>query len=193
MRDSVKYRFGDRGRCQVAVVLKTMHNVSNIHRFTYQTLPLGIFSIVFSIQLGNEPCHRCSKTFVECRFSGKREKSVVFGPQATQAVWVIDLWNVIWGRSRRIGMKIWGRNTQFSFSDVIKFTAIKSVFWLFCILTFIVIVSNHNFCNSRIDWFQLSLLQGTGSSSLRLVQVSVWWLRGSLGLGFSAWYKFFVL
>lgn len=49
MRDSVKYRFGDRRRCRVAVVLKTMHNVSNIHRFTYQTLPLGIFSIVFSI------------------------------------------------------------------------------------------------------------------------------------------------
>lgn len=29
----------------------------------------------------------------------------------------------------------------FSFSNVIKFTAIRIVFWLFCILTFIVIVS----------------------------------------------------
>ena len=138
---------------------------------------------------------------MECRFSGKREKSVVFGPQATQSVWVIDLWNVIWGWSRRIGMKIWGRNMQFSFSDVIKFTAIKSVFCLFCILTLIVIVSNRNFCDTRIDWSQLSLLQGTGSSSLRLVQVSigvtwskrfrpitrhavVFWIRWSLSL----WY-----
>ena len=66
-----------------------------------------------------------------------------------------------------------------------------------CLLAFlhtqiIVIVSNHNFCNTRIDWSQLSLWS-QGTSSLRLVQVSVWWLRSSLGLGYSAWYKFFVL
>ena len=55
MRDSVKYRFGDRRRCQVAVGLKTLHNVSNIHRFTYQTLPLGIFRLCLASNLVTNP------------------------------------------------------------------------------------------------------------------------------------------